>query len=727
MAFFESDDRKQRQDIGFKKGVQKCLVCGRLEDWHCRVREDEKIGLCKYTPNKDDRTDSIGRYIHHFDSAENDGLATARLANDVPRDVEEQDISIEHEDNLKDDDRQEAVYLNAVYERYLEGLILESNHKQNLVSRGLSDREIKSKGYKSVPNYRARHTQIEDLVTDYDLKGVAGFYKDEQGWCINMTFPAFYVPYRDVDGNIVGLQLRCDDDRKQKYMWFSSGGRDEGTSSGAPFHFVNPDRVRETNEVYLTEGALKADIIGGTGVGLIAMAGVSVVKPKNVSKAIYDNFPDISRIFIAFDTDWKTNPNVKSALLRLCEELQDSVVDVQVAVWDESLGKGLDDVLINQDYQEDSVKYIPVEYFLKAENGAGGDEPPPPVETETDDEESEDFVYRWDEFSRLNFSNTDRVIFGLVRGNVGLVVAPTNIGKTTYCLNLALSATTKREFSPMLNKEHSVKRVLYVDGEATKAELQADIKRMLNEFDEIERESVAENLFLVCDEELDYDPLDLVNPVHIGKIQDAALKSSADLIIIDTLAALMDVSDENDNAVVKKEVMKPLRILAKKANAAVLLLHHSGKYYEGAPQGVNRGRGASTIPALARAVFNMERDDSGNNRVSLSCSKVKGEIFQKTLLELNPESRWFSVRGIAERQDESDNSYKQVVEYVCKAGKIVTRADVLTALESDELSRATIDRKLDEAISNRDLEKAGHGKYKCSNTQHNSQELALDE
>ena len=52
---------------------------------------------------------------------------------------------------------------------------------------------------------------------------------------------------------------------------------------------------------------------------------------------------------------------------------------------------------------------------------------------------------------------------------------------------------------------------------------------------------------------------------------------------------------------------------------------------------------------------------------------------------------------------------------------------MLTALESDELSRATIDRKLDEAISNRDLEKAGHGKYKCSNTQHNSQELALDE
>jgi hypothetical protein len=725
MAFYENDDRKQRQHIGYKKGPQKCLVCGRIEDWHCRVREDEKIGLCKYTPSKDGHSDRYGRYIHHFDLDNDKG--TAQLANDVAENFEAQDNAIEQEDNSKEDNRPEAVYLNAVYERYLEELDLNSNHKQNLVGRGLSDDEIKSKGYKSVPSYRARHTQIEDLVTDFDLKGVAGFYKDEQGWCINMTFPSFYVPYRDLNGNIVGLQVRCDDDRKQKYMWFSSGEKNEGTSSGSPVHFVNPETVRATNTIYLTEGALKADIIGvKRDFGLIATAGVCAVNPKKISRAIYDSFPDIQNIIVAYDMDWKTNPDVKSALVRLLEELKDSVVRVYVAVWDRSLGKGLDDVLTNENYQDNDERYIPVEEFLKAENNVGGDEPPPPVETATDDEENEDFVYRWDEFSRLNFSNTDRVIFGLVRGNVGLVVAPTNIGKTTYCLNLALSATAQREFSPMLNKEHSVKRVLYVDGEATKAELQADIKKMLNAFDEKERESVSKNLFLVCDEELDYDPLDLVNPVHIGKIQDAALKNNVDLIIIDTLAALMDVSDENDNAVVKMEVMKPLRILAKKANAAVLLLHHSGKYYEGAPQGVNRGRGASTIPALCRAVFNLERDDSANHRVLLSCSKAKGEIFKKTMLELDAESRWFSVRGIA--QDEETNWYKQIVDFVCKARRVVERAEILSEFDKDnKMSRPTIDRILSKAVDQRDLEKVGQGKYKCSNTQHNSQEMALDE
>ena len=723
MTFIVNDDKKQRQDIPFKKGKQECLVCGRIEDWHCRVREDDKMGLCKYTPNKDGRMDSKDRYIHNLDSGDDE--ETELLVNDVSKDIEEQD-TIEEEKNTVKNNRLEAVYLNAVYGQYLEELTLNSHHKRNLVARGLTDEQIELNCYKSVPSFRSRYSQIEDLITDYDLKGVPGFYQDIQGWCINGTFPGFYVPYRDINGNIIGMQVRCDDERKNKYIWFSSGNKNEGTSSGSPAHFVNPETVRATNNVFLTEGALKADIIAAkSGVGLIATAGVCVINPKKISRVIYDSFPDVENIVVAYDMDWKTNPNVKSALIRLLEELKDSVVKVLVTVWDESLGKGLDDVQKNENYQENDVQYIPVEEFLETIGGSGGNELPPPVKIETDDEDNNAFVYRWDEYSRLNFSNIDRVIFGLVRGNVGLVVAPTNIGKTTYCLNLALSATAQREFKPIFNEQHSVKKVLYVDGEATKAELQADIKKMLIAFDEKERESVSKNLFLICDEELDCEPLDLVNPEHIGKIQDAALNSNADLIIIDTLAALMDVTDENDNAVVKKEVMKPLRNLARKTNTAVLLLHHSGKYYEGAPQGVNRGRGASTIPALSRAVFTLELDSSAHNRVILSCQKVKGEKFQKTLLELNPESRWFSASAITPKESESENRYKQVVNFVCKAGKAVQRAEIELSLGIDDSTLGRILKKATEETS--DLRKAGHGKYECSNTQPNNQELALNE
>jgi hypothetical protein len=714
MSFIEDDEKRPYSNIGFKKGKQKCLVCGRIEDWKCRVREDELLGLCKFVPNDDGKTDRYGRYIHKINGG------TENNSPQTPKD--DKNYSAKEENSLS------AEYLNAVYTQYLDGLVLEEKHREHLLSRGLSNETIDAKGYKSVPDYSLRYSQITDLITDYDLEGVPGFYLDGNQWCINMTFSGFYIPYRDADGNIVGLQLRPDDDSKPKYMWFSSNERNKGKSSGSPFHFVNPDRVSLFKEVYLTEGALKADIIAAeSGFSLIAMAGVVAIAPKQVSKAIYDSFPDIENIVVAFDSDWKTNPNVKSALIRLLDELQDSVVRVSVAVWDESLGKGLDDVFQNERYDEDSVQFVPVEEFLKAENGAGGDEPPPPVEAETDDEENEDFVYSWDKFSKLSFANTDRVIFGLVRGNVGLVIAPTNVGKTTFSLNLALSVTAQREFLPILNKNHSAKRVLYVDGEATKAELQADIVKMLESFDETQRQSVSKNLFLVCDEELNDEPLDLVNPEHTRKIENAALKCNADLIIIDTLAALMDVTDENDNAIIKAEVMKPLKKVAKKANATVLLLHHSGKFNEGAPQGVNRGRGASTIPALCRAVFNLERDESGNNRVSLACSKVKGEIFKKTLLELNPESRWFSVRGISPDEDES-NWYKQIIDFVRKAGKVVERAEILSEFEKDsKMSRPTIDRNLNKAVDQRDLEKVGHGKYKCSNTQHTSQELALDE
>lgn len=168
-----------------------------------------------------------------------------------------------------------------------------------------------------------------------------------------------------------------------------------------------------------------------------------------------------------------------------------------------------------------------------------------------------------------------------------------------------------------------------------------------------------------------------------------------------------------------------MKKLAKKADAAVLLLHHSGKYYEGAPQGAYKGRGASALGALSRAVYCLEPDNSADDRVYLSCPKVKGVKFRRILLELNPASRWFSVNAIALTNEEPDTSYKKVVKFVCDAGRTVKRAEIESALEIDD---STLTRILKKAVEEtNDLEKDGHGKYKCSNTQENNQELALNE
>ncbi len=251
---------------------------------------------------------------------------------------------------------------------------------------------------------------------------------------------------------------------------------------------------------------------------------------------------------------------------------------------------------------------VPTENETEQEDFEGVESELNPIEvTQEYNFDENEIMHSWGELDAAEFEDVERVIYGLMRGNVGLMVASTNLGKTTLALNLALSATGRREFYPLLNQSHTVRRILYIDGEATMPELQTDIRKMSEIFTPQQTESTKKNLFLICDAELDYEPLDLVKPEHQKIIKQKALACRPDLIIVDTLSALMDIEDENDNAKVKKEVMKPLRKLAKQTNSAILLLHHTGKFNEGfSPTGAYKGRGASAFGALSRTVWTLE-------------------------------------------------------------------------------------------------------------------------
>ena len=76
--------------------------------------------------------------------------------------------------------------------------------------------------------------------------------------------PGYFVPYRDERGRIQALQVRLDSPLtgKAKYLWLSSAGRDGGASSGAPVHHAQHHLLADAEEVTVTEGALKADVIG---------------------------------------------------------------------------------------------------------------------------------------------------------------------------------------------------------------------------------------------------------------------------------------------------------------------------------------------------------------------------------------------------------------------------------------------------------------------------------
>jgi hypothetical protein len=724
-------------DKPFKKGMIICQICGEKSRYHCREREDGTLAICKNVASDKHTKDGKG-YIHILDNSNGQAKNVSKVAQKA----------------IPDTPKADADRLNEVYTTFLDSLTLSKQHADNLLNeRGLFDTKIAQNLYASVPAYEDRFEVAGKLAESYDLEGIPGFYFENGKWALHLTYPGFYVPYRDEQGRIVGLQIRQDKDGEQKYLWLSSSNKERGTSSGTPLHYVNPEKVRENNEIFVTEGALKADIIGQLyNVGVMAMGGVTVLKADSFVASLDNTFPSVERVVVAFDMDWGIKDEVRDALSKLLEALRQKYLSVFVLTWDRNLGKGMDDILFKFHSEEISAEnlftYVKAEEFqakflnektenvevTASEQTKGSIEiDEQEIENDIDDFAPENMGLREEpttqetmntfgiscrDFLEMDIPNPERVMFGLGRGNVGLMIASTNIGKTTLALNLSLAAGGNKDFSPLFNENYEARRVMYVDGEATKAELQSDIRRMLESCSPEEQELIKDNLCFICDEEISDEPLDLVNPDHLNVVLNKAKEFNPDLIIVDTLSALTIMEDENDNAKVKKEVMQPLKNLGRKANAVVLLLHHTGKFIEGSFQAEDayKGRGASAFGALSRVVFNLKQPKELKGNVALSCSKVKGQKFSPVEMELNENTRWFRV--IASLSDKKktkvDVKYDAVVNFVREAvittGKGVKRGEIVKGL-TGQVGVATVGRKLDSAVAAGDLiksEEYGH-------------------
>ncbi len=152
-------------------------------------------------------------------------------------------------------------------------LTLTPAHREHLRTvRGLTDDEIDGFGFKSTPPPRLCRTLTERLMKQgCRVRGVPGFYVNDYGkWTIKFyqRTSGILIPLRGVDGLLHGLQIRLDhpirdandppDKQGSKYLPLTSTGKNQGTTSGTPIHFVGDPHARV---VYVTEGALKADIV----------------------------------------------------------------------------------------------------------------------------------------------------------------------------------------------------------------------------------------------------------------------------------------------------------------------------------------------------------------------------------------------------------------------------------------------------------------------------------
>ncbi len=314
----------------------------------------------------------------------------------------------------------------------------------------------------------------------------------------------------------------------------------------------------------------------------------------------------------------------------------------------------------------------------------------------------------WRELKGIEFPKIERILFHLGRGQVGMVVASTNIGKTTLALNLTLTLTSGGFFPPIIETSHGERRVMFIDGEGTKGEFQADVKHMMRDWSPKERLFIDDNLLILCDEEIADAPLDLSDPNHMAAVMLKAQEFKPDLIIVDTMAALFNLVNENDNAEIKSHVMSPLKKLAREAKAAVLLQHHVGKQSEEARTNTNAylGRGGSNLGALARSVVTLTVPDRKDpQRVILSVPKSKGYHLPDVVMRLDRDSRWFIVKD--EAPPKAASSLDDVVQFVVKE---MSRAEIVEAFNG-KYSERTVEDNLSLAVERELLRKVRRGRY----------------
>jgi Domain of unknown function (DUF3854) len=235
--------------------------------------------------------------------------------------------------------------LDRAYNALLDVLTLTPSHRQALLQRGLSAAEIRTRRYRTLPLH-GRAALAARLVGWWgaDLWAqVPGLYVAEDGsrrWWSLAGMPGLLIPVRDLDGHIVALKVRADSPGTgPKYSTVSSA-KHGGPSPGAPVHVPLYAGVRGET-VRIKEGELKSDIATALS-GLLTLSIPGVGTWHKALPLLQDL--QVTRVLLAFDSDWRTNAQVARALGHAAIALVKAGYTVQVEDWALALAKGIDDL-----------------------------------------------------------------------------------------------------------------------------------------------------------------------------------------------------------------------------------------------------------------------------------------------------------------------------------------------------------------------------------------------
>lgn len=231
---------------------------------------------------------------------------------------------------------------DAVYRAMLGLLPLSAAHRDNLLTRGLTDEAIRQNGYRTLGYGKELRDRIAaQLSARFDLNGIPGFFYSQSAWRM-CAYSGLLVPVRAVDGRIQGIQIRRDNVGRMKYAWMSSAGKPYGTGARSWIHVAGD---RNKKQAVITEGAIKGDVssILTDRSLFICLPGVNAIAFLN------DTLRElrVTQVWEAFDMDKRCNPQVQAAVIRLRQEMKKAGIPCRMMAWDPAY-KGIDDFLVRK-------------------------------------------------------------------------------------------------------------------------------------------------------------------------------------------------------------------------------------------------------------------------------------------------------------------------------------------------------------------------------------------
>jgi len=265
-------------------------------------------------------------------------------------------------------------YRDEIYCKLLNQLSLSDEHHDDLIRRGLTEEEIVSGGYRSVPvigleTFASKCFSYETskAIRNHREWGIPGFFDIKKEPKMVRNPSGYFIPVIADNGMISELQIRFDNPAKDapkeeienfaKYKPFTSdySNKIDGcTSSGCENIHYAGDWSTVPDTCVLTEGILKANVasclagrlkrttprpfLAIDGVNKYQLLAFELLKLKDKG---------LKKVVVALDMDYREKPQVKNALDHIKEIISEVGLEQSMFTWDSSDNKkGIDDFLL---------------------------------------------------------------------------------------------------------------------------------------------------------------------------------------------------------------------------------------------------------------------------------------------------------------------------------------------------------------------------------------------